>query len=163
MKKHLLSFMALASLALLAACDNPTVTPVATEPDIVTVKLALAADKASKALDTIARVEQAKAPVTPPLEDYSKAPPSLMQPVSLRWSGPLEQVVKVMADRAGFRMHVKGSVPATPVIVNVDVWQKPILHVIRDLGLQAGSRADVAVDSASAVIEVRYAPADKSK
>ena len=81
---------------LLTACEQQQtgspVTPVATEPDIVTVKLAQAADKASQALDSIAGIEQMKSPAAPPMEDTSGAPPNLMQPVTLRWSGPIEQV-----------------------------------------------------------------------
>ena len=153
---------ALAGMLFLAGCDTPppNITPVANEPDIVTVKLAVAADKASKALDVISGIEQTRNPATPPVEDYSNAPANLMQPVSLRWSGPLEKVVKALADRAGMRFHVKGTEPAAPVVVNVDVYQQPILHVLRNLGLQAGHRADIAVDGSSSAIEVRYAPGD---
>ena len=52
----------LASLVLVLGCEKTTITPVATEPDIVTVKLAQAADKASKALDSIAGIEQQRSP-----------------------------------------------------------------------------------------------------
>ena len=148
------------SLAVLVGCANPTVTPVATEPDIVTVKLAQAADKASKALDSIAGIEQQRSPATPPVEDYSGAPPNLMQPVSIRWSGSIEPVAKTLAERAGYRFRVKGNVPPIPLTVNVDAYQQPIIHVLHDIGLQAGHRADLAVDGASGVVELRYAPAD---
>ncbi len=124
------------------------VTPVAAEPDIVTVKLAQAADKASQALDSIAGIEQQKSPSGPPIEDYSNAPSNLTQPVTLRWSGPIETVVRALAERAGLKFRVKGNVPAVPLTVNVDVYEQPILHVLRDIGLQAGHRADVAVDGA---------------
>ena len=153
-------------VALLAGCDTSssysgsTVTPVATEPDIVTVKLAAAADKASKALDTISGIEQERNPATPPMEDYSNAPASLMQPVSLKWSGPIEQVAQALADRAGMRFHIKGTRPPVPIVVNVDAYQQPIIHVLHDLGLQAGHRADLAVDAQNGVIELRYAPGD---
>src|SRR5579863_415084 len=111
-------FPALTSLVLLLGCDKTTtVTPVATEPDIVTVKLAQAADKASQALDSIAGIEQQRSPAAPPLEDYNNAPPSLMQPVTLRWSGPIEQVTRVLAERAGMKFHVKGNVPSVPLTV----------------------------------------------
>jgi defect-in-organelle-trafficking protein DotD len=154
---------AFCAAVLLAGCEQQplTVTPVATEPDIVTVKLAQAADKAAAALDTISAIDQARNPATPPLEDYSNAPANLMQPVSLRWSGPIEQVTRALADRAGMRFHVKGREPPMPITVNVDSYQQPILHVLRNIGLQAGHRADLAVDPASGVIELRYAAGDQ--
>jgi defect-in-organelle-trafficking protein DotD len=155
----------LGSLMLLVGCEHlttTTTTPVATEPDIVTVKLAQAADKASQALDSIAGIEQQRSPASPPPEDYTGAPANLMQPISLRWSGPIDQVAKNLAERAGLRFRVKGNVPPVPLTVNVDAYQQPILHVLRDIGLQAGHRADLAVDSAAGVIELRYAALDQS-
>ena len=68
-----------------------------------------------------------------------------------------------MAQRAGLKFRVKGNLPAVPLTVNVDVYEQPILHVLRDIGLQAGHRADIAADAASGVIEVRYAPSDRSQ
>ena len=153
---------------LLAGCagdwGHASVKPVATEPDIVTVKLAQAADKASRALDTIANIEQQQNPAAAPMQDNdSSASPNLLQPVSLRWSGPIEQVGRVLADRAGFQFRVKGNQPATPLVVNVDVYQQPILHVLRDIGLQAGTRADLSINQNEGVVEVRYAAADRSR
>ena len=140
----------------------PVVTPIATEPDIVTVKLAQAADKASGALDTIAGIDKQRNPLPPP-EDYSNVPANLMQPVSLRWSGGIDAVAKALADRAGMKFRVKGNVPAVPLVVNVDAYQEPIIHILRDIGLQAGHRADLAVDTVMGVVELRYAPADRSR
>lgn len=150
-------------ISLMGCHQDIAVTPVATEPDIVTIKLAQAADKASAALDSIAGIEQQRNPEIKPIENYAGAPPNLMQPVTLRWSGPIEQVTLALAGKAGLRFHVKGNVPAVPLTVNVDAYQQPLLHVLRDIGLQAGHRADLAVDTVSGVIEVRYAPADQSK
>ena len=139
----------------------PTLPPVATEPDIVTAKLQMAADKASDALDTIARVDQMRAPASPPVENLAGAPPNLTQAISVRWSGPIEVLTKSLADRAGLRFRVKGSIPPVPLTVSVDVYQQPLIHVLQNIGLQAGQRADLAVDSQNGVIEIRYAPADK--
>ncbi|MDE1900602.1 MAG: DotD/TraH family lipoprotein [Alphaproteobacteria bacterium] len=157
---------------MLAGCadiDNafnppPKVENVATQPDIVSVKLAQAAAKASKALDEISNIEQQKNPGVPPVQDdYSNVPPNLMQPVSVRWSGPIEQIARTLADRAGMRFRVKGREPAAPLIVNVDAYQEPIIHILRDVGLQAGTRADLDIDSSAGVVEVRYAAQDYSR
>lgn len=157
------ALMALGGVILLAACEqSTTVTPVATEPDIVTAKLEQAADKASQALDSIAGIEQQRSPVSPQIEDYTGAPPNLTQPITLRWSGPIEQIGKTLAERAGLRFRVKGSVPPVPLTVTVDVYQQPLIHVLRDIGLQAGQRADLAVDAQGGVVEIRYAPPDRS-
>lgn len=152
--------LALGCIGLLAACEQTSnVTPVAAEPDIVTAKLEQAADKASHALDTISGIEQQRAPASPPIEDYSGAPSNLTQPITIRWSGPIEQITKTLADRAGLRFRVKGSIPPVPLTVTVDVYEQPLIHVLRDIGLQVGQRADLAVDAQGGVVEIRYAPA----
>jgi len=147
---------------LLAACEGASsVTPIATEPDVVTAKLEAAADKASRALDTIANIEQARSPATPPADSLSDAPPNLAQPISVRWSGPIDQITKALADRAGMRFRVKGTIPPVPVTVSVDIYQEPLIHVLQNIGLQAGQRADLSVDAQNGVVEIRYAPPDR--
>lgn len=151
----------LGGVLFLSGCSSSTKTaPMVSDPDIVTVKLAMAADKAAMALDNIAGIERQRGPAVP-VEDYSSAPSNLMRPVTIRWSGPIEQIARTLADRAGIRFRVKGRVPAAAIVVNVDVYQAPILHVLRDIGLQIGRRADLRVDAASGFVEVRYASADK--
>ncbi|MDR3450766.1 MAG: DotD/TraH family lipoprotein [Alphaproteobacteria bacterium] len=146
------------------APTTPSGQPVATEPDIVSVKLAQAADKASRALDNISNIEQQRNPAVPAIpDDYANASPNMMQPVSIRWSGPIEQIARVLAERAGLRFRVKGREPAVPLVVNVDAYQQPILHVLRDVGLQAGNRADLSIDQNEGVVEVRYAANDQSR
>ncbi len=155
------------AVLLLAGCSDwnrSNIKPVATEPDIVTVKLAQAADRASRALDDIANIEQQQNPSAAPIQNGdAEALPALMQPVSLRWSGPIESVGRTLAERAGMRFRVKGNQPAVPLVVNVDAYQQPILHVLRDVGLQAGSRADLAINQNEGFVEVRYAAADRSR
>ena len=61
-----------------------------------------------------------------------------MQPITLRWSGPIETVVRDLAERAGLKFRVKGNLPTVPLAVNVDVYQQPILHVLRDIACRQG-------------------------
>lgn len=164
MKPFASLFLVLAGIGLMAGCDRSTsIKPVATEPDIVTVKLAQAADKASTALDSIAGIEQQRNPIAPPPQNYANAPANLMQPVTIRWSGPIEQITRNLAERAGMRFRTKGSPPPVPLTVTIDAYQQPILHVLRDIGLQAGQRADIAVDGASGAVEIRYAAPDQAE
>ncbi len=146
---------------LLAGCAQHEVVPVATEPDLVGTRIAQAAEKASKALDTVAGIEQYREPQMPPPEDYSSAPAELTQLITVRWSGPIEQMVETLAARAGMRMNRVGNPPSVPLLVSVDVYQKPLIEVLHSVGLQAGRRADVSVNSLNGMIEIRYAPVDR--
>jgi len=147
----------------LTACETDTflVQPVATEPDLVGVRIAQAAEKASDALNSISAIEQQKSPAAPPQEDFSGAPPQMLQPVTIRWTGPIDQISRTLASKAGLGFRTKGRTPPVPVTVSLDVYQQPLIHVLRDIGLQAGQRADLNVDALGGVVEIRYAPFDK--
>lgn len=146
----------------LAGCGSMQMTPVATEPDLVSTRIAQSAEKAAKALDTISGIEQMRAPGMPPAEDYSSAPPALTQLITVKWSGPIEQMAETLAQRAGMRFQRVGSRSGVPLLVSVDVYQKPLIEVLHDLGLQAGRRADISVNSSNNTIEIRYAPVDRT-
>lgn len=130
-------------------------TAVVAPADPAALRLAAAAEKAASALDDIARVETVRGPAAP-AEDFSGAPQELLQPVTLRWSGPIEQVARLLAARAGYRFITLGKAPATPIVINLDVFDKPLLKVLRDVGIQAGERADLKVDPAARQVEVMY-------
>ncbi|MDD3182870.1 MAG: DotD/TraH family lipoprotein [Alphaproteobacteria bacterium] len=146
----------------LVGCSSMQLDPVATEPDLVSMRLAQAAEKAAKALDTISGIEQEREPQLPAPQDYSSAPPALTQLITVRWSGPIEQMVDTLATRAGMRYQAVGGRPNVPLLINLDVYQKPLIEVLHDLGLQAGRRADISVNSSNNTIEIRYAPVDRT-
>ena len=156
----LLKTVGLFALVALAGCENPAVVPVATDPDLVSIRIAQATEKASQALDTIAGIEQQRAPVAP-VQDFSSAPPGLSQLITVKWTGPVDQIVRTLALRGGMKFLEKGARPPVPVTVSVDAYQQPMVELLRDLGLQVGRRADLSVDASKGVIEIRYAPVDK--
>lgn len=147
---------------LLAACETAqttTTVPLVSENDPVLLKLAEASQKASKALDDIAQVQKINAP---PIvaDDFSDAPQELQQAVTVKWSGPVEKIVQALADKAGYRFNIVGRAPPVPVIATVDVYQKPLIKVLHDIGLQLGDRADLALDTSKSLIEVHYVAPD---
>lgn len=155
-----LSMILLAGVVL-SGCQHTETVPVATEPDLVGTRIAQAAEKSAKALDTMSGIEQYREPQMPPPDDYSMAPPELKQSISVRWAGPMEQMVDALAQRAGMRVTRTGNPPSVPLLVTVDVYQKPLIEVLHSVGLQAGRRADLSVNSALGTIEIRYAPVDR--
>lgn len=134
--------------------SNPQV---ATQPDKVSAMLADAADRASVALETLAAVEQARTPAIAvgPIEN---APSELERAITVNWVGPVEPIARKLADRAGYMFQTIGASPAVPVVVSIDVENKPVIDVLRSVGLQLGTRADVKVDGARHVVEIHYAP-----
>lgn len=158
--RHTSSASVLGLFLCLVACAPVPVVPVATEGDLVAVRIAQASERAADALKTIAEIEQNRNPL-PPMTAFPDAPPNLAQPVTVRWTGPVEQISRLLAERAGFQFVTKGTPPQTPITVVVDVYEKSLVEVLRDIGLQAGNRAAMTLDAGSQIVEIRYAPVDK--
>lgn len=144
----------------LSACEAlPKSDPqIVASPDRVTLRLAEAADRATKAMETLAEVEQAKSP-TPIAQRLDDVPPELKRTVTIAWTGPVAPLAKAMADRASYRFIELGSAPPVPVVVHVDVINRSVIDVLRDIGLQMGARGSVVVDAANRTVEVNYATA----
>jgi defect-in-organelle-trafficking protein DotD len=146
----------------LTGCETPSIIrndapQVVASPDSVSLMLANAADKASTALETLAAIEQFNSPsvaTAPPVN----VPTELNRAVTIDWLGPVEQISKTLADQSGYRFVVLGDVPPVPVVVDIDVENRPIIEVMRNIGLQLGRRADLRLDSQRRVVELFYAP-----
>lgn len=127
------------------------------QPDKVSMMLAQAADKASNALETLAAVEQKRTPAAQ-VPAITGAPAELSRAMTVNWVGPVDQILKLVSNKASYQFVTLGDVPATPVVVAVDVTNKPIIEILRSIGLQLGARADVHVDSENRVVELSYSP-----
>lgn len=146
------------SLMMSACAFHPQVDQqLVAEPDSLGLRMAAAVDKASSALETLASVEQARNPGAA-VQSVPYAPQELRRTVTIKWVGPIEPIMQRLADRAGYQLQVNGDVPPAPVVVSLEARQKMVIDVLRDLGLQAGQRADVVVDPERSVVELNYAP-----
>lgn len=158
--KRFIPVTALSALAvvLLAGCQMPERNAqVVASPDKVSLMLAEAADKASTSLETLAAIEQQKSPGVA-VSPITNAPDELMRAITITWVGPPEQIVRKLADRASYNFVTLGNRPPVPLVVNIDVQNKPVVEVLRDIGLQLGVRGDVKVDAERKIIELHYAP-----
>lgn len=149
---------AVAVLGLLSGCKLPERNAqVVASPDKVSLMLAEAADKASNSLQTLAAIEQTRSAGVS-VQPITNAPEELARAITLTWVGPPEQILRKLADRASYNFVTLGNRPPVPPVVNVDVQNRPVVEVLRDVGLQLGARADVKVDSQAQIIELHYAP-----
>jgi len=126
-------------------------------PDTVTAMLANAADRASDALQTLAAIESARTPATN-IGPVGNAPVELRRAITVNWIGPIEPLTKTLAERAGYQFIAIGTPPPVPVVVSIDSENRPVIDVLRDIGLQLGMRGDVKVDSNRRIVEIHYPP-----
>ncbi|QQR69314.1 MAG: DotD/TraH family lipoprotein [Alphaproteobacteria bacterium] len=139
--------------------DARPVVPLVSPTDPVTLRLAKAAERAANALDNISRIDQVRTPMPPP-PNFVGVPQQMLQPVTLTWTGPVEQVAQQLAEKAGYTFDKTGAPPPVPITVALDVFERPIIQVLQDIGLQIGRRAEMVVDGQTRRVEIRYAPVE---
>lgn len=150
--------MSLGALILTGGCTQRVENPqVVASPDKVSLMLADAADRASRSLETLAAVEQAKSPGVA-VQPIHNAPDELERAITVEWVGPAEQLAQKLADRASYQFLTYGNPPPIPLLVNINVENRPVIEVLRDIGLQLGARADVKVDAQRRMVELHYTP-----
>ncbi len=157
MNKKISILLTAVVVGMLSACSPRVNQQLVAQPDPVALRLAVAADKASSALQTLASIEQARNPGES-LQMPPEVPQALRRIVSIDWTGPIAPIAQQMADRAGYRLQVNGAMPPAPIVVSVAAREKSVIEVLRDIGLQAGRRADVTVDPNHHLVELNYAP-----
>jgi hypothetical protein len=149
-------------IALLAGCEsggnfvkakNPQV---AANPDKISVMLAESANRASRSLEKLAAIEQTRTPEAS-VAPVANAPRELQRGVTINWVGPAEKIAQKMANQAGYQFRVLGEKPPAPVVVSLDKDNARVIDVLRDIGLQLGTRGDVKVDAQARLVELQYA------
>lgn len=153
-----------AAAVVLAGCSNfraigPSKPQLVAEPDKTSLMLADSADRATRALESLAAVEQARTPAATVEAMVPDVPPELQRAVTFSWAGPAEPVARDIAARAGYSFRTVGDVPPTPILVTISAYNTPMVEVLRDLGLQMGTRADLRLDAQARTVEIVYAPA----
>ena len=129
---------------------------VVAEPNSVDVMIADAADRATRALETLADIENTRTPVKS-IATIPNAPQELQRAVTFEWTGPAEPLVQELARKAGYNYNTVGSQPPLPLLVNVKATNKPLIEALRDIGMQMGARADLKVDGELRMMEIHYA------
>jgi defect in organelle trafficking protein DotD len=140
---------------LISGCSSSTQEVAYIKNDNVSVQLTIAAQKASNAILELAEVEKVRTPTTaaPIIED---APRLLRQPMSIKWNGPIGPMAEKIAERAMYGFAEFGNGSTIPVLVQVDAVETPLVDILKNIGLQAGARANIIIDVENRNIEVHY-------
>jgi defect-in-organelle-trafficking protein DotD len=147
--------LVITSVFALSACTPPPPPP--STQTATDVSLAEASYSVSKSIVNLAEVAQASHPL--PALDPQPNPASygMAQLTSVDWSGPVEPLIKQLANASNYRMRVLGAQPGIPVLVTLNSKNTMLADVLRDVGYQCGRRATVLIYPDSRVIELRYA------
>lgn len=140
---------------LLCACapKAPDINPM----DNTEASLSEASYSVSRSISSLSETAQAAHPL--PQLDAPPNPASygMAGLTTVDWSGPVEPLLKQIANATDYRLRVLGTSPGIPVLVSVYDKNTMIADILRDVGYQCGRRASVVVYPESRVIELRYA------
>ena len=144
----------------LAGCTTPVGHSVTSlneaEVQAANIKLAEAASTMSNTLSQTAAVQRA---TTPPLSMKPLPDPNawgMDTLASIDWSGPVEPLVRQIANVTTYQLRVFGQPPAVPVLVSINQTNVPLGYILRELDFQSGSKANIVVFPGRRVIELRY-------
>lgn len=141
---------------LLCACTAPKLPP---SYDISgnEASLAEASYSVSRSVVDLAETAQAAHPLPNLAPPPAPATYGMAGLTSIDWSGPIEPLLKQIADVSNYRLNILGTPPAIPVLVTIYSKNRMLGDILRDVGYQCGRRATVVVYPGSGVIELRYA------
>lgn len=75
---------------------------------------------------------------------------------SIDWTGPVQPVLKKIAQATHYRLRIIGRKPALPVLISLNVKNKPIADILRNITYQVVMKANIAIYPKSRTIELRY-------
>jgi len=144
---------------ILTACTKapPTPPPDQESTHQAYVALAEAADSVSESLNQLGATEQAAYPAQTVSEPPNPSSYGMEIPTSIEWNGPVEPLVKQIAEATSYQLKVLGQAPSIPIIVTVSEKNTPVGDILRDIGYQCRKRASVVIYPSRRIIELRYA------
>lgn len=117
--------------------------PVNATTDEASAKLAEAASSVSESLAELAAVDKANmAPVAAKLYPHV-ADMQIPGTSSIDWNGPIQPLLKQIANAAGYRLVVAGNSPSVPIVIMIRAEQRANADIVQDAALQAANRATV--------------------
>lgn len=138
------------TMATLMGCASAPVEP---KTDPALTQLNDVASSIQADLERLSKIKQADYEKVDLYESPGSGP--LTKKLTLKWSGPIDHVLKVIAASINYDYKVKGESPAPAVLVNVDEVQTPAFEVLEDLGWKAGKH-QVSVDAEQEIIQLTY-------
>lgn len=149
-----MSVLFITSCATTTTYKKPPMNP---PSDDASIKLAEAANSVSDSMMNMARIEKV---IMPHNKDNTLTIPNaynLQTRASVDWSGPIAEVTARIAKAAHFRLNVLGHEPAVPILISLDLHDRSLAEILRNIDYQAGKKAYIHVYPNSQVVELRYA------
>jgi defect-in-organelle-trafficking protein DotD len=156
MFRKMVSLIAISFLTVSCAkwAPQPAAKPLARVSDPAMIDTAEAASSVSRALNDLANVKDVQNKL---VREEDEAPPLVLtRLLTIDWSGPVEPLLRQVAQASQLSLKVLGHNPAIPVMVSLDRRETMAYDILQDIRGQVNGRATVVVFPTSGVIELHY-------
>ena len=138
--------------------SETTTTPIPTSGHARQAQASLeeSAESVSHSLQELSSIQQTVHPQAKLAKPVDPKLIGMAQIVSLDWNGPVEPLLRQIAEISHYRLHVLGKTPGVPVMVSVTAHGKPLAEVFRDVTYQVVGKAKIKLYRKRRIIELRY-------
>lgn len=150
MRQTIFSMLLAMAMAALTGCASAPVEP---KTDPALNQLNETASAIQMDLERLSKIKQAELEEVELYEPPESGP--LAKKITLKWAGPIDKVLEIIALTVNYDYKVRGEAPASPALVNVDEVQTPAFKVLEDLGWKAGKH-QVSVDAEKEIVQLTY-------
>lgn len=110
----------------------------------------------SHSLRELAAIERASRPDLRLPKTYNARQLHMTERMSVSWTGPVEPILRKVANKSHYKLIVIGVKPVIPVLVSINKKDEPLANIFHDIRYQIVEKAQVLVYPKANVIELRY-------
>ena len=119
-------------------------------------QLAEASVQSSQSVNELSAMERALHPDVKLSEPMDPKRLGMTQPTSLDWNGPLEPLLKKIAEASHYKLRIIGKKPGIPIIITLREKDKPMAEIVRNVQYQSEPNATIVLFPGSKTMELRY-------
>jgi defect-in-organelle-trafficking protein DotD len=130
--------------------------PAQTTDEQAQAQIAEAATAVGQSLQELSAVQMTVHPPQKLPKPFDTRATGMGKLASVSWTGPVKPLLKKIALATHYQLNVIGQKPNLPVLVSLNVHNKPIADILRNITYQVVMKANIAVYPKSRIIELRY-------
>ena len=69
--------------------------------------------------------------------------PNMSRKFTIHWSGPMMPVIKQVAYYSKYEIKIDGTPPTTPILINLDMNNQPLVDIIQNIRFQVFNSANI--------------------
>lgn len=119
-------------------------------------QLAEAATAVGQSLQELSAVQMTVHPPKKLQKPFNPQTIGMGKLASVSWTGPVKPLLLKIAQATNYHLRVIGRKPNLPVLVSLNMHNRPIADILRNVAYQVVMKANIAVYPKSRTIELRY-------